>query len=151
MDDITNLRSDIISVSSSIINTAHNIHKAIYPQQFSSSYGYIIAYLCDNDDRDIYQRDIERQFSLNRSTVSNILKELEKQGLVERSLVNNDARLKRVTATQGAKMINDVCCKELDSYLSSLAQGIDNQDMECFKRVLEIMSNNAKGIMQQAK
>ena len=151
MGDITNLRSDIISVSSSIINTAHNVHKAIYPQQFSSSYGYIIAYLCDNDDRDIYQRDIERQFSLNRSTVSNILKELEKQGLVERSLVNNDARLKRVTATQGAKMINDVCCKELDSYLSSLAQGIDNQDMECFKRVLEIMSNNAKGIMQQAK
>lgn len=151
MDDITNLRSDIISVSSSIIITAHNIHKAIYPQQFSSSYGYIIAYLCDNDDRDIYQRDIERQFSLNRSTVSNILKELEKQGLVERSLVNNDARLKRVTATQGAKMINDVCCKELDSYLSSLTQGIDNQDMECFKRVLEIMSNNAKGIMQQAK
>ena len=49
--------------------------------------GYIISYLCENKDKNIFQRDIEREFDLSRSTVSTILKQLESEGLIERKSV----------------------------------------------------------------
>ena len=36
--------------------------------------GWIIAYLCRNVDRDIFQRDLERELSLAKSTITCILK-----------------------------------------------------------------------------
>lgn len=42
-------------------------------------HGWSIGYLYQNRERDIYQKDIESQFSIGRSTVTNILKLMEKK------------------------------------------------------------------------
>ena len=36
-------------------------------------HGWIIRYLIENQDKDIYQKDIEKHCSIGRSTVTNIL------------------------------------------------------------------------------
>lgn len=149
MAELNNIELSLMSVSNFILHKANDIKKNIYPKNLSSSYGYVISFLCDNEDGDIYQRDIERAFDLNRSTVSNILKELEKEGLIERSAVAGDARLKKVSATQGAKMINDACNKEIDSFLHTLAQGISTQDMESFSKVLGLLKHNAENMNEK--
>lgn len=149
MAESNNIELSLMSVSNFILHKTSDIKKNIYPKNLSSSYGYIISYLCDNEDADVYQRDIEKAFDLNRSTVSNILKELEKEGLIERSAVAGDARLKKVSATQGARMINDACNKEIDSFLHTLAQGISTQDMESFSKVLELLKNNAENMNEK--
>ena len=41
--------------------------------------GWIIGYLADNRDKDIFQKDIENKFSIRRSTVSGILQLMEKR------------------------------------------------------------------------
>ena len=37
-------------------------------------HGWIIGFLYNNRDRDIFQKDVETEFSIGRSTVTNILK-----------------------------------------------------------------------------
>lgn len=63
-------------------------------------HGWIIGFLSDNSDRDIYQRDIESNFAISRSTVTNILKCMEKNGYIRRESVDSDARLKKLSLTQ---------------------------------------------------
>lgn len=44
-------------------------------------HGWIIGYLYDNMEKEIFQKDIEAKFSIGRSTVTGILKLMEKKGI----------------------------------------------------------------------
>ena len=50
----------------------------------TANHGRIMAYLRRNADKSVYQRDIEREFNISRSTVTNILQLMEKKGYIER-------------------------------------------------------------------
>ena len=52
--------------------------------------GWIIGYLYRNRDKEVFQRDIQEQFSIRRSTVTGILQLMEKNGLITRSSVEQD-------------------------------------------------------------
>ena len=42
-------------------------------------HGWIMEYLYKNRKRDVYQKDIESEFAISRSTVTNIVKLMEKK------------------------------------------------------------------------
>lgn len=68
-------------------------------------HGWILRYLYEHQDAEIYQKDIEKYFGICRSGVTNIIQALEKKGLVCRASVASDARLKKVMLTrQDAKV-----------------------------------------------
>lgn len=71
-------------------------------EQLTRMHHWIIAYLYDHRDQDIYQRDIEAEFKVSRSTTSNMLSLMEKKQMIKRLNVENDARLKRVVLTEKA-------------------------------------------------
>ena len=58
-------------------------------------HGWIIRYLYENREQDIFQKDIEQRFAVGRSTVTNLLQLMEKKGFVRRESVKQDARLKK--------------------------------------------------------
>ena len=64
-------------------------------------HGMILIYLYRNLNlgRDIYQKDIEAEFDITRSTVASLLKLMEKKGYIRRVGVTHDARLKRIQLT----------------------------------------------------
>ena len=62
--------------------------------ELTAMHGWILGYLCRNEDKDIFQKDIEAEFKICRSTVTNILKLMEKKGYIRRESVPYDARLK---------------------------------------------------------
>ncbi|MBO5070438.1 MAG: MarR family transcriptional regulator [Roseburia sp.] len=64
---------------------------------------WLIGYLNDHEDEDIYQKDIEAAFSVSRATASNMLSVMERNGLLERVSVEKDARLKKLMLTDKAK------------------------------------------------
>ena len=51
-------------------------------------------------EEQVFQRDIEREFSITRSTVTNILQLMERKGYIERRSVPQDARLKKLVLTE---------------------------------------------------
>ena len=63
-------------------------------------HGWIMGYLSQNTDRDIFQKDIESTFAISRSTVTSILKCMEKKGYIRRESVDSDARLKKLSLTE---------------------------------------------------
>ena len=69
--------------------------------------GWILRYLYDNRDSEIYQRDIEHTFSVTRGTVASTLKLMEKKGYIRRESVASDARLKRIFLTEAGIETNE--------------------------------------------
>ena len=63
-------------------------------------HGWIIRYLYTNQDKDVFQKDIEQYFSIGRSTVTNIIQLMERKGYIARESVEHDARLKKVVLTE---------------------------------------------------
>lgn len=43
---------------------------------------WIVGFLYNNPDRAVYQRDIEREFRVNRATVSGMISLMEQKGLI---------------------------------------------------------------------
>lgn len=70
-------------------------------------HGWILGYLSRHQGEVIYQRDVEREFSITRSTVSSILQLMEKKGYIQRRGVPQDARLKQlVIAPAGLALLD---------------------------------------------
>ncbi len=59
-------------------------------------HGWIIRYLYENREQDMFQKDIEQRFAVGRSTVTNLIQLMEKKGFVKRESVKQDARLKKL-------------------------------------------------------
>lgn len=56
--------------------------------------GWIIGYLYDHKEEEIFQRDIEAEFYIARSTVTCLVKQMEQKGYIARVAVERDCRLK---------------------------------------------------------
>lgn len=59
----------------------------------------IIRFLIHKGNEPVYQKDIEREFGIRRSSVTTILQLMEKNGFITRGSDEKDARLKRIFLT----------------------------------------------------
>lgn len=50
--------------------------------QITGMNGWLIGYLAEHQDEDIYQKDFEERFSITRSTASKVLSLMEKKALL---------------------------------------------------------------------
>ena len=101
--------------------------------------------------KDIYQKDIEKEFKIRRSTASGILRLLEKNGFVARENVEWDARLKKLVPTEKAEGVREEILSNIRYVEKILRQGISDQDMETCRRVLEQISANLSGNEKRCK
>lgn len=116
--------------------------KAAGIDELTLMHGWIIRYLYENRERDIFQKDIEKTFSIGRSTVTNIIQILEKKGYVRREFVEHDARLKKVVLTEkGAKSHEGIetLVTKLDAVLE---EGISQEELALFFQVTEKIREN---------
>ncbi len=63
---------------------------------------WIIRYLDKNRGRDIFQKDLEGEFHASKATISSTLQVMERNGLLVRTAVGWDARLKKICLTEKA-------------------------------------------------
>ena len=57
--------------------------------------------------REIYQKDVEKEFQIRRSTATGTLQILEKNGFITRKPVEKDARLKKLVPTAKAEGVRE--------------------------------------------
>ena len=95
--------------------------------------------------RSVYQKDLEKEFQIRRSTATGILQLLEKNGFVHREQMKEDARLKKIVPTEKAIGLREQILKNIRYMERLLREGIPEKDMEACIRVLEKMSENLLG------
>lgn len=93
--------------------------------------GMVIAYLIDAKS-DVFQRDIEKVFMLRRPSATALLNELEKAGLIMRSPVESDGRLKKLTATEFAVQQYNQNREEFYNLEKKMMVGISDKEQEAF-------------------
>lgn len=105
----------------------------------------IIGYLYDNaEQHEIFQRDIEREFNIRRSTVAGILKSMEGNGLIVKESVDYDARLKRLRLTPKAVSIHKTIIEEINRVEEKLKTGLSQEEIETFFRIVRKMKQNVE-------
>lgn len=80
----------------------------------------------------VFQRDIEREFSITRSTVTNILQLMERKGYIERRSVPQDARLKQLVLTEEGICFHEktmLCFHQTDDYVAGLLTAEENTEL----------------------
>lgn len=110
--------------------------------RLTGMHGYLIGYLYKNRDHDVFQRDIEKQFSISRSTVTATLQIMEKNGLITREGVAQDARLKRILLTQKALELHQQIQEDIMIFESQLTKGVSEEEAAVFLQVVQKMQDN---------
>ena len=104
--------------------------------------GWIIGFLAKNADKEIYQKDLEEQFSITRSTASKVLILMEKKGLIERRGVPHDARLKRLALTEKAWKISELMINDAARIENTLTKGFTEEELEYLYSCIQRMKSN---------
>ena len=100
---------------------------------------YILAHYQEGP---VFQRDVERVFSLSRSTATGILQLMEKKGIIRRESVASDARLKSLVPTERAAELDAQvrsCLRETERMLT---RGLSDGQVQLFKEMAAQMSRN---------
>lgn len=100
---------------------------------------WVIGYLGEHAQQDIYQRDLEAEFHIRRSTASGILRILEQRGLLRREAVAADARLKKLVLTEKALERRRRVEAEILALENELRQGLSDEDCQRFFELAERM------------
>ncbi|MDD3402791.1 MAG: MarR family transcriptional regulator [Hespellia sp.] len=118
----------------------------------SGAHGWLICYLHEEGKkRDIYQRDIEQHFNIRRSSVTGLLQKMEKNGLIVRESVENDARLKKIMLTPRAVENHLMITQRIDAFDQILEAGITPEEREIFIRVADKIKHNLESGEDQSE
>lgn len=105
-----------------------------------------IHYLYDHRDIDIFQKDIEAAFSIAGASATNILKGLQKQGIIERIPMDGDARLKRILLTEEGMRFHERALCNIDRLERALTAGMSEEEIALYKKLLEQTIQNLKNL-----
>lgn len=101
--------------------------------------GYIMHHA---PKRDVFQRDIEREFGVRRSTMTVMLKNLEEKGYIRRISVDYDARLKKIMLTEKAEKLQRRIWTKIDSFHKKLEVGLTKEEKKQFLYLLDKIRQN---------
>lgn len=104
--------------------------------------GWAIDYFYENRDRDIFQKDFEEKFSIRRSTASNILKLMEKNGFITRQSIESDARLKKIVLTEKAVQLHNCIAEDIKRREKRLRKGLTDEELNAFFSVMQKIKAN---------
>ena len=107
------------------------------------SQAYVIDFIyMEGKQKDIFQKDLEKEFDLKRSSISLMLNNMEKSGLIKRVPVAEDARLKKIVLTEKAIMLNENISNAINSVENKLSENITLEEINVFYKVLDKIRNN---------
>ena len=136
-------------ISTRLRGLSHRIHRFFENSpnkktidSITGTHGWIIAFLACNKGKDVFQKDVEREFDVTRSTASKVIDLMEQKGLVTREKVPCDARLKKLVLTQKAQELSELFEKDRLLLEETLTQGFDDEEKIILCDFITRMNNN---------
>lgn len=102
----------------------------------------IIAFLEQNKEKEIYQKDLEKQLAISKAAISGVIKTMEKKGIVERIHSSSDARKNKIVLSQESLEIYQATLRQMQKVNEELISGISKKELEEFTKILNKMKKN---------
>ena len=127
-------------ISNRLRNRSQEVHTQL---GIGSAQGKILNYvLVESEAHSVYQKDLEREFGLRPSTVTEMLNALEQKKLIQRVSDEWDGRYKKIVFTEKARSMKDRIRQEVEETEHLLLQGITEQEKQEFLRIAGKMLHN---------
>lgn len=102
----------------------------------------IMGYLFRHQEQPVYQKNIEEEFRVSRATATNTLQVMEKNGLIKRSCMDKDARLKRIQITPVALADHTKVEAHMAMMDQKMLAGLSGEEQDELFRLLMIVRGN---------
>ena len=114
------------------------------PDRATLMHTWILGFLQNRQDagKDTFQKDIEAEFSINRSTTSEMLKLMCKNGMISRVPVDYDARLKKIVLTEKSLKFNRELSRKMNELDKILIKGLTESEVETFLKLCDKLIDN---------
>ncbi|OUP68993.1 MarR family transcriptional regulator [Erysipelatoclostridium sp. An173] len=114
------------------------------PDRATLMHTWILGFLQNRQDagKDTFQKDIEAEFSINRSTTSEMLKLMCKNGMISRVPVDYDARLKKIVLTEQSLKFNRELSRKMNELDKILIKGLSESEVETFLKLCDKLIDN---------
>ena len=105
--------------------------------------GRVLQYIWEESEkREVFQKDIEDEFDIRRSSVTQVIQILERDGLIVRESVERDARLKKLVLTKKAIHIQEVMNGKIRELEFQMQKDISEEEREIFLKILSKIKRN---------
>lgn len=105
---------------------------------------WVLRVLYDNRKGEVFQKDLEVECGLARSTVTGIVKTMERKGLIVRESSPEDMRLKKLSLTEEGIAAHKAVMKIVNEMERTLIQNVTMEERETFLAVLRKMQRNLR-------
>jgi len=136
------------TITFSVKRLSNNINRLLdsYPiqsidMQLTGRQCGIINYIGDRfTNQDIFQKDIESEFNIRRSTATGILQIMEKNGLIKRESLTCDARLKRIILTQKGINTKTEVEQKMNKAEAKVTKNLTTEEIDIFYEIIDKIS-----------
>ena len=91
----------------------------------------MIGFIYDESrKKDVFAKDIEKNFDIRRASIAGMLQNMEKNGLIKRETVGDDARLRRIVLTQKALKIRKEVEKNIIKVEKQAMEGLTKEEVK---------------------
>ncbi|KRN98308.1 MarR family winged helix-turn-helix transcriptional regulator [Companilactobacillus kimchiensis] len=97
----------------------------------------VIDYLSRQSNTEIFQRDIEQEFFIQRSTATVLLQRMEKQSLLYRKSSLDDARQKSVYLTEKSRNLEQQINQFMKRRQEILVENFSTTEIATFEKILK--------------
>ena len=109
-------------------------------ERVSGTNSFILVYISEKEI--VFQKDIEKEFGITRSTASKVISLMESKGLIIRKSVSNDLRLKQLVLTDEAKKIVLAVKEDLNKFEKRLTYGLTEEEKKLLSSILGKIEKN---------
>lgn len=142
MENAFRFGREIKVISNLLKRLIGNYENGKYVNEVTGNNAFIIGYLAEHSDRDVFQKDLEDVFSVRRSTMSNIIARMEQKGFLIRVPVDHDARLKKLLLTEKGEAIHALMENNIRSAEKKLIENFSEEEKEMLFRLLQKLRRN---------
>ena len=117
-------------------------------EQFKAQTGIELTYIQSrvikyvSSQQITFQKDIEKEFKIRRSTATQILQVLERDGFIERESVDQDARLKKIILTEKSAQLQGQIESNINAMEKLLRKDISEENLTVFFAVIDQIKKN---------
>jgi len=139
------------------LNRLSNCLRTAMDQRFMRKYGltaqqtrtilFLYRKTCE-DNVEVNQRDLEKFLGLKSPTVTGVLKRLEENGMIKRTVSKKDGRVKILKLTRRGTQVHKGLAEQFDFSEEMLMQGFEEAEIHTLLGYLDRLEENVRALSQ---